>query len=188
MEATGYSNYHSLQVEMRQQAWHGLQYNLNYTWAHTLGYQVNTNGSSAGGYGCAYYGYAGWCGWPGTLTLRNRRLAYGPAQYDIRHAAHLSGTYDLPIGPGKLLLSQNNLASRILGDWNSLGSRHRLRRRQLPGGGSLTSAFIPHPPRVPETFLPDEGESEPVPASGTNPVRHPGQLSPGRPELLHQLG
>jgi hypothetical protein len=118
MEASGYSNYHSLQVEMRQQLWHGLQYNLNYTWAHTLGYQVNTNGSSAGGYGCAYYGYAGWCGWPGTLTLRNRRLAYGPAQYDIRHAVHLSGTYDLPIGKGKLLLSQNNLASRILGDWN----------------------------------------------------------------------
>ena len=46
----------------------------------------------------------------------------------------------------------------------------RLRPRQLPGGGSLTSASIPHPPRVPETFLPDEGESEPVPASGTNPV------------------
>lgn len=118
MVAAGYSNYHSLQVELRQQSWHGLQYDFNYTFAHTLGYQVNTNGSSAGGYGCGYYGYSGWCGWPGTLTLRNTRLAYGPAQFDIRHATHVSGTYDLPIGKGKLLLSQNNLASRILGDWN----------------------------------------------------------------------
>ena len=44
--------------------------------------------------------------------------------------------------------------------------------------------FHPAPATGAQTFLPDEGESEPVPASGTNPVRHPGQLSPGRPELL----
>ena len=56
--------------------------------------------------------------------------------------------------------------------------------RPAASGGSLTSASIPHPPRVPETFLPDEGESEPAKASGTNPAGHPGQLSPGRPELL----
>jgi hypothetical protein len=68
---------------------------------------------------------------------------------------------------------------------HQLGSRRRLRRRQLPGGGRLTSASIPHPPRVPETFLPDEGESEPVPASGTNPACHPGQLSPRSPGASH---
>ena len=68
---------------------------------------------------------------------------------------------------------------------HQLGSCHRpagpasCRRRQPD------QRFHPAPAkRVPETFLPDEGESEPVPASGTNPVRHPGQLSPGRPELL----
>ena len=38
--------------------------------------------------------------------------------------------------------------------------------------------------RVPETFLPEEGESEPAKTSGTNPAGNPGQLSPGRPELL----
>ena len=53
---------------------------------------------------------------------------------------------------------------------HQLGSRRRLRCRQLPrrparpGGGRLTSASCHHPARVPETFLPDEGESEPVPA------------------------
>ena len=117
MKAAGYSSYHSLQVDLRQQQWHGLQSQLNYTWSHTLGYQVNTNGTSASGYGCGYYGYSGWCGWPGTLTLRNRRLAYGPAQFDIRHAFHLTGTYDLPVGRGKMLLSQDNLVSNILGNW-----------------------------------------------------------------------
>jgi hypothetical protein len=42
----------------------------------------------------------------------------------------------------------------------------------------------PAPLRVPLTFLPDEGESEPARPSGTSPGRNPGQLSPGRLELL----
>jgi hypothetical protein len=117
MVAAGYSNYHSLQVEVRQQQWKGLQFDANYTFSHTLGFQVNTNGTSAYGYGCGYYGYSGWCAWPGTLTLRNMRLAYGPAQYDIRQAVHASGTYDLPIGKGKMFLNGNNLADRMLGNW-----------------------------------------------------------------------
>ena len=50
------------------------------------------------------------------------------------------------------------------------------------------SAYPPHPNGLPRPFLPDEGESEPVPPSGTNPADNPGQLSPGRPEPSHQLG
>jgi len=52
---------------------------------------------------------------------------------------------------------------------HQLGSRGRLRpcrlpaRRTPPGGGGLTSASILHAPaRVPWTFLPAEGESEPA--------------------------
>src|SRR5882672_991154 len=44
-----------------------------------------------------------------------------------------------------------------------------------------------HPPaplRVPLDLPPDEGESEPARPSGTSPGRNPGQLSPGRLELL----
>jgi hypothetical protein len=45
-----------------------------------------------------------------------------------------------------------------------------------------------HPARTrhgcPVTFLPQEGKSEPAKASGTNPAGNPGQLFPGRPELL----
>ena len=65
---------------------------------------------------------------------------------------------------------------------HQLGRRGRLGGcRQPParsGGGRLTSAYIPHPPRVPETFLPDEGESEPVPASGTTPCDTLGSSPP----------
>lgn len=113
MKAGGYSNYHSLQVDLRQGQWQGLQYDANYTWSHTLGYGVNTNGP--GGVTCG--GYDGWCAWPDTFTLRNTRLAYGPAQYDIRHTFHFTGTYDLPFGKGKAMLNNNSLASKTLGDW-----------------------------------------------------------------------
>jgi hypothetical protein len=113
MNAGGYSNYHSLQVDLRQGQWGGLQFDANYTFNHTLGFGVNTNGP--GGVTCG--GYDGWCAWPDTFTLRNLKLAYGPAQYDIRHAFHLTGTYDLPFGRGKALLNTNGLVSRILGNW-----------------------------------------------------------------------
>jgi hypothetical protein len=113
MTAGGYSNYNSLQVDLRQGQWQGLQFDANYTWAHTLGYGVNTNGP--GGVTCG--GYDGWCAWPDTITLRNPSLAYGPAQYDIRNTVHLTGTYDLPFGHGKAWLNSNDIASRLLGDW-----------------------------------------------------------------------
>jgi hypothetical protein len=113
MNAGGYSNYHSLQVELRQGSWAGLQFDANYTYSHTLGFAVNTNGP--GGVTCGPYD--GWCAWPDTFTLRNTRLAYGPAQFDIRHVFHFTGTYDLPFGKGKMFLSSNNIASRILGNW-----------------------------------------------------------------------
>lgn len=113
MNAGGYSNYHSLQVDLRQGQWAGLQFDANYTFSHTLGFGVNTNGP--GGVTCG--GYDGWCAWPDTFTLRNLRLAYGPAQYDIRHVFHFTGTYDLPFGRGKALLNSNGPVSRILGNW-----------------------------------------------------------------------
>jgi hypothetical protein len=113
MTAGGYSNYNSLQVDLRQGQWKGLQLDANYTFAHSLGYGVNTNGP--GGVTCG--GYDGWCAWPDTITLRNPRLAYGPAQYDIRHVFHFTGTYDLPFGKGKAFLNTNSVAARMLGNW-----------------------------------------------------------------------
>ena len=113
MTAGGYSNYNSLQVDLRQGSWAGLQFDANYTYSHTLGFAVNTNGP--GGVTCG--GYDGWCAWPDTFTLRNTRLSYGPAQFDIRNVFHFTGTYDLPFGKGKMFLSSNNLASRMLGNW-----------------------------------------------------------------------
>lgn len=97
----GYSNYNGLQVDFRQRAWHGLQFDANYTWSHTLGLATQNN----------------WQGTTAVFTLRNMRLAYGPTLYDLRHVANVNGTFDLPFGRGKEYLNKNGVLDKVVGGW-----------------------------------------------------------------------
>ena len=110
----GFSNYNAMQVEFRQNASHGLQFNANYTYSKSLGTSVQ--GSTAPGY------YAGRNNsGPGFYTLRNKSLNYFPSVYDARNVFHASGTYDFPFGRGKRFLNQNVIVDRVVGGW-TLGS------------------------------------------------------------------
>jgi hypothetical protein len=110
LDAAGHSNYHGLQVEFRQKLTHGMQFNVNYTWSHSLvlapanGYQANV-ASQTGAVAALY------------LTDRNFRMNYGPSIFDIRHVVHASGTYDVPFGKGRRYLNSSKLADEILGGW-----------------------------------------------------------------------
>ena len=106
-EALGYGNYHALQVDFRQRPWHGLQFDVNYTWSHTLGLQPENNQGAA----------AAWLGTTNEFTLRDLRLNYGPTTFDLRHVVHASGTFDLPFGHGKALLNQTGPVDKIVGGW-----------------------------------------------------------------------
>jgi hypothetical protein len=101
MSNAGWSNYHALQVEFRQRYWNGLQFNANYTWSKNLG--VSTPNSWTGSYFAR--------------TLRNMKESYGPARYDVRHVANVSGVYDLPFGAGRKWMNQGGAADKILGGW-----------------------------------------------------------------------
>lgn len=92
LTSAGYSNYNSLQAEFRQQAWHGMQFTVNYTWSRSLGMSTQ-------------------------YTLRNMRLAYGPTAADVHHVIHSYGTYNLPFGRGKAFLSGNDWLDRAVGGW-----------------------------------------------------------------------
>ncbi|MDE1155497.1 MAG: TonB-dependent receptor [Acidobacteriaceae bacterium] len=106
MKAYGYSNYNSLQVDFRQQSWHGWTFDANYTYGKNLGI------SSAHDYtGSASNLY----------TLRNFSKGYGPLAFDYRHTLHFTSTYDLPIGKGRAFLSNGGVLSSILGNW-TIGS------------------------------------------------------------------
>ena len=100
--AEGYSNYNALQVDFRQRAWHGLQFDANYTWSHTLGVATQNN----------------WQGQGAVFSLRNMRLSYGPTLFDLRHVVHINGTYDLPFGKGKQFAGIAAASSiSLIGGW-----------------------------------------------------------------------
>jgi hypothetical protein len=99
--AAGYSNYNAVQIDMRQGAWHGLQYDANYTYSHSLG--INSPNT--------------WTGSFNAFTLRDLRKSYGPTLYDLQNVFHGSGTYDLPFGRGKQFLSNGRWVDRAVGGW-----------------------------------------------------------------------
>jgi hypothetical protein len=101
MSAQGYGNYHALQVDFRQRAWHGMQFDVNYTWSHTLGLQPDTQ----------------WTGSVNVFSVRNLRQSYGPTNFDLRHVVHASGTFDLPFGQGKALLNRPGAVDKVVGGW-----------------------------------------------------------------------
>jgi hypothetical protein len=99
--AEGSSNYNALQVDFRQRSWHGLQFDANYSWSHTLGIATQNN----------------WLGQGAVFSLRDMRLSYGPTLFDLRNVVHINGTYDLPFGKGKPFANDSNVLDRIVGGW-----------------------------------------------------------------------
>jgi hypothetical protein len=99
--AAGYGNYHALQVDFRQKQWHGMQFDANYTWSHTLGVQPDNQ----------------WTGVVNVFSARNLGQSYGPTAFDLRHVIHASGTFDLPFGSGKQFLNRKGVVDKVLGGW-----------------------------------------------------------------------
>ena len=115
MTNSGYSNYNALQVDFRQRMNHGMQFDANYTYAHSL--DNNVQGStSPGAYGGAGDNNSGNSA-PGYYTLRNRHLNYFPSSYDVRNVLHVSGIYDLPFGHNHLFFNQNRVVNAVIGGW-----------------------------------------------------------------------
>ncbi len=102
MTAGGDSTYNGLQVDFRQKQWHGMQFDVNYTWSKSLG-MSGVNGN--------------WLAGNPELTLRDTHYAYQPTGFDFHHVIHANGTYDLPFGKGKQFLNRNALLDRAVGGW-----------------------------------------------------------------------
>jgi len=86
-----FSNYHSLQVEIRRRFSAGLQFQANYTLSRTLndGTTIVNNQS----------------GFENYRTLRNLRLDYQNSDQDQRHRFVANAVYDLPFGKNARFLS-----------------------------------------------------------------------------------
>jgi len=102
---TGWSSYNGLQVQFRQRLANGFNWNANWTWSKSMtNLPVDTQNQNVD-----------------FLTLRNFDTSVRESLFDIRHTIQVSGTYDLPVGRGKLLNLDNNVLNAVFGGW-TLGS------------------------------------------------------------------
>jgi hypothetical protein len=105
----GFANYQGLTVEATQRTSHGLYFQANYTWAHNIS---DAQGDAPNGF-----------------TSENLLFTPSYDQFDLRAARGnvagmprqrflLTGTYQLPFGPGRSWKSGNGIVNQVLGGWN----------------------------------------------------------------------
>jgi hypothetical protein len=104
----GISSYHGLALDVNRRFGHGLQFRGVYTFSKTLDDGDNMNTSVA-------------TNSPAFLANPLQPDAdYGRASFDVRHAAVINATYDLPFGRGAKA-SDHPWAERLLGGWQLSG-------------------------------------------------------------------
>ncbi len=103
----GNSFYHSLQTKLEKRFARGLNFLATYTYSKTRTDAVDLlNGGSNQNYRAP------------DIPGLGIHYDYGYAPFDIRNVFHLSGGYELPFGKGKPYLSDNGIASKVLGGWS----------------------------------------------------------------------
>lgn len=106
----GFSSYNGLLVTLHQNTVHGLTYDLNYTWAHSIdNVSVVANAPAIGGYGFI-------------CDVVRPRECRGNSDFDASN--YLSGNflYQLPVGRGQTMLSTAPLwLDEIVGGWELSG-------------------------------------------------------------------
>jgi hypothetical protein len=103
----GAASYNALQAQYRQRVRQGLEYTVNYSYAHAL-----TN--SAGFFGIAGANTQG----PYPQNMYNSHAEWGPAGSDMRHTLNGNAVYELPFGHEKQFLSGiNRVTDEAIGGW-----------------------------------------------------------------------
>lgn len=99
-----YSNYHALVVTLRNRPWHGVLYDMNYTFSKSLD-TVGAVQNSASYYATSFH--------PG--------YEYGPSLFDRTHVYNGTFNYDLPFGKGHRLGSSHEAFNKLIGGWYTAG-------------------------------------------------------------------
>lgn len=97
----GWHNYNGLQVQFKQRFGQSLNWATNYTFSKSLTNLAVDNANQGLDY----------------VTLRDPGLNRRLSQFDLRHVIQTYGTYDLPIGRGRLIPLNNRLLDTLVGGW-----------------------------------------------------------------------
>ena len=103
----GAADYNALQAQYRQRAFKGLEFTVNYAYAHAF---TNSVG---------FFGVAGVNGQsPYAQDAYNNHAEWGPAGSDVRHSLNATAVYELPFGRGKEFGSNvNRITDEAIGGW-----------------------------------------------------------------------
>ena len=100
-----FSNYNAGFIALHNRGWHGMQFDLNYTYSKSLD-QIGTVQNSASYFASSF----------------NPAYEYGPSFFDRPHIFNATYSYDLPLGHGHLLgSSSHEWFNKIIGGWYSAG-------------------------------------------------------------------
>ncbi|MFN7925623.1 MAG: carboxypeptidase regulatory-like domain-containing protein [Bryobacteraceae bacterium] len=110
LENTGVSNYHSLQVRLEKRFSRGLSALASYTWGKALTNSVDHLSTSGAGNGVDVGAFRE------PQDGNNRRLEYGPAEFDTAHRFVASAVWQIPAGKGHRFAA-TRAANFVLGGW-----------------------------------------------------------------------
>jgi hypothetical protein len=98
----GNTDYNALELNLQRQMSHRLMYNFSYTWSHNMGDFVDnlTGGDTP-------------------QDAHNYAHEMSNSEQDVRQRFAANGVYQLPIGQGGLVMNNNSLASRLVGNWQA---------------------------------------------------------------------
>ncbi|HET6976123.1 MAG TPA: carboxypeptidase-like regulatory domain-containing protein [Pyrinomonadaceae bacterium] len=139
----GSSSYDGMLLSLRKRFSKGFQFDLNYTWSHSIDNQSTVaNTTTAGGLIC---------------DATNLRVCRGNSDFDIRHLMNLNGIWELPIGRGHMIAGDApNWVNAVIGGWEVSGIFTA--RSGLPFGLATAS--------WPRTFIFDGANGVPAMLSG----------------------
>lgn len=105
----GTTSYHSLKLGVTHRLSHGLTFQGDYSWTKSLS---NVQGDAPTSFGIeSYYGFA-------VSDRFHIKDLTGNAEGTPRHRLLITGSYELPVGHGRMWNTNNRFLNTIVGGWN----------------------------------------------------------------------
>jgi hypothetical protein len=108
-----FSSYNGLLTSLHKRLSHGLQFDVNYTFAHSID---NTSATANNIFGTVNFAGGLIC------DVTNLRACRGNSDFDITHAVSATGIWDIPVGRGRTFGSTTpGWLNQIIGGWQLSG-------------------------------------------------------------------
>ena len=108
----GFSSYNGLLVSLQKNLSHGLQFDVNYTWAHSIdnsSFFANSEGDTGiGGIGLV-------------CDVAHPRMCRANSDFDVTHYITGDELYQLPFGKGREFMANSSAENMLVGGWDISG-------------------------------------------------------------------